>query len=552
MMKKLWVRIVIVVAALFVIAIAVVPFFVNADTLRPTVENQLTSSLGRKVTLGHLGFSLLGGSLVAEDISIADDPAVSTSPFLEAKKLHIGVELWPFLTRRAVEITDITIDTPSIHLIRAQNGTWNFSNLGNATASSTPSQGNTLPTLSVAKLTVKHGSATITSFAGPAKPIECSEINLTIKEFSFTGQFPFELSVELPANGSLKLSGTAGPVSPTDTSKTPFQATLDLKHFDPVAVGVVQASDGISMVADFSAQIASDGTNLTSSGKIAASQLKLARNGTPAQKPVDLDYQISDNLATRTGQVSDIAAHTGAVSAHLNGTFRMTETGAILDMHLAAPSLPIDALEQLLPAAGITLPSGSSLHGGTLTANLSIQGPASGITISGPVEIDSTELAGFDLGSKIEGVSRLLGTSGGTKIDKVSTQLSNSPQGTRFDKIYASVPAIGTAEGSGTVSASNALDFQLTAKFSSSSAIGTVANTGLNAVGTLLGGKPNSMADKGIPVSITGTASNPSIRANVGSMLKQQVSGGLFGQSTGQRKGNASNAVNKLKSLLGK
>lgn len=545
-MKKTWIKVAIAAAAL-ILVVAIIPLFINADTLRPTVESQLSNSLGRKVTLGHLGFSLFTGSLVAEDISIADDPAISSTPFLAAERLHIGVELWPFLAHRSVQITDITIESPSIHIIRAQNGTWNFSSLGN-TASSASQGSATPPSLSVGQLSIKHGSATLTSFAGPSKPIACNDINVTIDKFSFTQPFPFKLSLELPANGSLKLDGAAGPVSQTDASKTPFQAKLDLKHFDPVAVGLVQPADGISMVADFSAQIASDGGNLTSNGTIVASQLKLARNGSPAQRPVNLDYSISDNLATRQGQVNDLTVHTGPVAAHVNGTFGMTEQGAVLDLHLAAPNLPIDAIEHLLPAAGITLPSGSSLHGGTLNANLAVQGPANAITISGPVEVDDTQLAGFDLGSRIEGLNPLAGTHGGTKIDKLSTTLNSSPQITRFDNIYASVPSIGTASGSGTVSADGALDFQLTAKFSSSSALGAVANGGLNAVGVALGGNAK-MADKGIPLTITGTTSNPSIKANVGSMLKQQVSGGLLGHIAGQQTGST---AGKLKSLLGR
>jgi len=560
-MKKPWVKIAIAAIALIVLVIGAIPFFVNADTLRPTIENQLSSALGRSVTFSHLSFSLLTGSLVADDISIADDPAVSSSPFLQAKSLHIGVEVLPFLLHRSVEITKIAIDSPSIQLIEKSDGTWNFSSLGSTAASSppaqssaAPAQSSAVPALSVGELAIQHGSATV-SRPAPAKPIACSEINVSVDKFSFTQAFPFKLSLALPADGTLELEGTAGPVSQTDASKTPFRATLQLKNFDPLAANVVQPSDGVSMVADFSAQVASDGTNLTSSGKIVASKLKLARGGTPAKQPVNLDYTISDNLATRGGQVSEIAVHTGAVAAHVKGAFRTTDEGANLDLHLSAPNLPIDALEQLLPAVGITLPSGSSLKGGTLTANLTVQGPASGLTISGPVEIDNTQLAGFDLGSKIEGINKLLGTSGGTNIEKLSTNLTSTPQTTRFDNIDASVPAIGTALGSGTVSASEALDFQLIAKFSGSSAAGAVANTGLNAIGSVIGGGGSSnMADKGIPVSITGTASNPSIKAQVGTMLKQQASGFLQ-NLTGQKSANGqqkTNPVSALKSLIGK
>jgi AsmA protein len=352
----------------------------------------------------------------------------------------------------------------------------------------------------------------------------------------------------VPGGGSLKLSGTAGPISQTDAADTSFQATLEIKHFDPVAAHVVQPSDGVSMVADFNGQIASDGANLTSSGKIVASRLQLARGGSPAPQPVNVDYTISDNLGSRAGRVSDLAIHTGSVAVHANGSYRFTPQGAVLDLRLSAPALPVDQVEQLLPVAGVTLPSGSRLSGGTLTANLAITGPANAITIAGPVELDNSQLAGFDLGSRIQGINPLGGTSGGTQIQKLSTDLNSSPHSTQFANIYASVPQIGTASGSGTVSVAGALDFQLVAKFNSSSTAGAVANGGINMVAGFLGDRSNTAADKGIPLTITGSTSNPSIRANVGALVKQQANG-LLKNSSGQQ---TTNPVKTLKGLFGK
>jgi AsmA protein len=204
-------------------------------------------------------------------------------------------------------------------------------------------------------------------------------------------------------------------------------------------------------------------------------------------------------------------------------------------------------LEQLLPAAGITLPSGSQLKGGTLTANLTITGPANALTIAGPVAVDNTQLAGFDLGSKIQGINPLGGTSGGTQIAKLSTDVNSSPQGASFNNINASVPVIGTASGSGTISPAEALNFQLVAKFSNSSIVGSTVNTGMNAVAGFLGDRSNTAASKGIPMTVTGTASNPLIRANVGAMVKQSV-GSVLGNSNGQQ---GNNPVKTLKGLFG-
>ncbi len=542
-MKKPWVKAVIAAAALVVILMVLLPFFVNADTFRPRIQDELTSALGRKVTLGHISLSLFTGSLVAENISIADDPAFSSSPFLEAKELRIGVELGPLIFHRSIQITTFTVDSPSIQLIHSANGTWNFSSLGNNASLPASQQTSAPPSLTVNELKIENGSAALSSTPVAGNPFKCTDVNLTVKNLSFTQSFPFELSLKVAGDGSLSVSGTAGPVVQNDTSLTPFQATLEIKHFDPLAAGAVQPSDGISMVADFSAQVTSKDGNLTSTGTAAASQLKLARNGTPAPKPVNITFNISDNLSSRTGLVNDLAIQTGAVGAHITGSFRHDGDEAVLNLHLSAPNLPVDQVEQLLPAAGVTLPSGSRLEGGTLTANLTITGPVNTTTIAGPIELDNSQLTGFDLGSKIQGINPIGGTSNGTEIQKLSADVNNSPQGTRFTNIDAEVPKIGSATGEGTVSPSEDLNFQLNAKIAALSAVGGVVNS---AVGGLLGKGSQSQSNSGgIPLTITGTASNPSIHAQLGKMIKQ-AAGGLMKNPATQ------NPIKSAKGLFGR
>ena len=91
-MLKQWVLVVLAVIFLMVFVLSLVPFFVNAEAFRPTIESQLSSALGREVTMGRLTFAIMAGSLDADDISIADDPEFSAVPFIQAKKLNVGVE----------------------------------------------------------------------------------------------------------------------------------------------------------------------------------------------------------------------------------------------------------------------------------------------------------------------------------------------------------------------------------------------------------------------------------------------------------------------------
>ena len=79
-MQKRWIKAAIAAVVLLIVIVVAIPLFIDADTFRPKVEDQLSTSLGRKVSLGHLSLSLITGSLVADKISVADDPAFQSDP----------------------------------------------------------------------------------------------------------------------------------------------------------------------------------------------------------------------------------------------------------------------------------------------------------------------------------------------------------------------------------------------------------------------------------------------------------------------------------------
>ena len=112
-----------------ILAAAALPLFVNANTFRPIIEDRLSKALSRKVTLGDLSFSLLTGSLVAKDLSIAEDPNFGQTPFFAASRLRIGIQMKPLLFHKQLLIRSFEADSPQIRLIRAEDGTWNFASL---------------------------------------------------------------------------------------------------------------------------------------------------------------------------------------------------------------------------------------------------------------------------------------------------------------------------------------------------------------------------------------------------------------------------------------
>src|SRR5215470_16800792 len=122
------------VIVLLLVTVLAIPFFIDPNRFRPMLEAKLTQALGREVKLGDLKLSIFSGAVTASDLSIADNPAYSRQPFVQAKSLGVSVEMWPLITSRQLHVTGLTIDHPSISLIQGNNGEWNFSNLGGGAA----------------------------------------------------------------------------------------------------------------------------------------------------------------------------------------------------------------------------------------------------------------------------------------------------------------------------------------------------------------------------------------------------------------------------------
>src|SRR5450631_434652 len=247
-MMKLWMKVLIGVVALLVIAVIAVPLFVNANTFRPLLEKQLASALGRPVQLGDLSLALLRGELIAKDISIAEDPAYGTTPFFQASSLRIGVEMKPLLFDRTVRVTGLSVNAPKIHIVHGANGSFNFSSLGKGSASQQglSQKESAFPDLKVGEIKIVDGVATVDSLPSDGPSRVYDKVNLEAQNFSFGSQFPFTFTANLPGGGDVSAKGNIGPISKTDASNSPLDADLKVNHLDPVAAGFVPHDQGFS------------------------------------------------------------------------------------------------------------------------------------------------------------------------------------------------------------------------------------------------------------------------------------------------------------------
>lgn len=542
-MKKPLVIIGIVVVLLLLI-IVLLPFMIDVNRFKPTLETDLSNALGRKVEIGNIGLSIIFGSVDVDDVVIADDPAFSHAPFLQAKEVKAGVALMPLIFSRKLAVSSFTVTEPQVSILRSPSGKWNFSSLGAPGAqakTSTPSS-SAPAAFSVAELKLTDGTMVVGT---GGKTRTYSDVNLEVSDLSYTSQFPFKFSAKTPGDGLVKVEGKAGPIDANDAALTPLSATIDVKHLDLATTGFIDASSGLGGLIDFTGDLSSDGHQMTSKGTVKADKVKAVAGGSPSKVPVNVDYDTAYDLAKQTGALKLGDVHIGKALAHLTGSYDTSGTTIKIAMKLNGQGMPVPDLEGVLPAVAVTLPSGASLSSGSLNLNLTITGPVDKLVITGPVDLSNGKLSGYNLKSKLGALSSFAGLGGGgggsdTDIQTLSANLHVDPSGTQASNLNAVVPSIGTITGNANVSASGQLNCKMSAKLAGG--MGTVTS----AV-TSFGGSKNS---QGIPFTITGTTSSPIFLPDVKGMAGNMVKG-ITGNATGTS-GAAGAATGALGGLFGK
>ena len=545
-MKKLLKIIAIIVVVLILIVIAL-PFIVNVNKFKPTLETDLTTALGRKVAIGNIELSILSGGVKVSDVSIADDPAFSQSPFLQAKEVTAGVALLPLIFSGKLAVSSFTVTDPQVQLLHAASGKWNFSSLGGGASKSPKSSSPGATNISVEKLTISNATL-VAGTPGPhGKTQTYSGVNIEASDLSYTSQFPFKVSLQTPGGGTVSVDGKAGPIDATDASLTPLDAKVDVKNLDLAKTGFVDPSTGIAGIVDFTGALSSDGHQMRSNGTVNVNKVKVVANGSPASVPVNVDYATAYELASQKGNLTQGDVHIGKALAHLTGAYDIAGASPTLQMKMNGQAMPVSDLEGILPAVGVALPSGAKLESGSLDLALAISGPVDRLVITGPVNLANGKLSGFSLSSKLGALSSFtgLGGKGGgsdTEIQKLSATLHQDPSGTQANDLIIVVPSIGTVTGTANVSASGQLNCKMSAKLAGG--LGTVTSAM-----TSFGNK--NAQSSGIPFTITGTTSNPVFLPDVKGMAGNMAKG-LGGNATGAAGGAAGAATGALGGLFGK
>jgi AsmA protein len=399
-MRKIVIVIGIVVA---VIAIAVGVFVAtfNPNDYRGTIQTKLEQQLDRKVTLGNMELGLFPLRFRVFNLGIAEDPKFGARNFIQTQELSVSVKLLPLLSK-SVQVDSLSLDRPSVELIKNAQGVWNFASLGQKTPASTSSSGQ--QQFSLGELAINDGQIAITDLQDRKPRTVYDHINLKLTDFTPDSPFNLDASVHLPGPGSqeVSLTGKGGPLSHTNPAATPFKGTLELK-------GVEIA--GLQKFLQSPALINTDGvlsghTDIsTEAGKLAASgQINLDKprlHGIDVGYPINLDYDVSDDLTNDLLRINKGAIKLGPTPLSVTGTVNQKPTPSQLDLNLKANGVSIAEIARLAAAAGIAFAPGTTVNG-QINADIKAQGAADKPALNGTIAGRDIQVSGKEIAKPVE------------------------------------------------------------------------------------------------------------------------------------------------------
>jgi AsmA protein len=446
------------VVGVLVLGYAALPFLLRAGRIRPIVEATLSRHLGRHVRVGSLRFSPTFGTLIASDVSIADDPAFSSAPFFYAQRVDLSVNRIPLIFSRSLEITGVVLEAPTITLIH-NAAQWNF--YGVLASGRTTGDTERGPSLRV-----NRGILVIRA-SDRVEPFVLRDVNLEAAGLSTALDNTFALTSTVGGGGTLKLDGNWGPVAWQGRSPSvPINLLVNAKKLALSESNLTAAfAPAVAGNMSFDGTIESDGTSVRVAGNAEFDRLKLSTRGQPAGEPLTFGFALSHDAARGAGVLSRCDLSLGKGFAGVTGTYIMAGDGPILKLKAMGQGVPVTPLSGLLPAAGLPLPPGTSLLGGVAFLDLSIEGDLDGPTISGSVAMNHTKFMNFDMEERLSSVAGLdlLHIPRDIEINDWRSTVHVTPQKITLSDLQADLPGVGTFAGSGVIDANRILDFQMSA-----------------------------------------------------------------------------------------
>ena len=388
---------------LIIVAVGIFAATFNPNDYRATIQTKLEKQLNRKIQLGDMSLGLFPPRFRVANLSIAEDPGFNSSQaFIQTGELSISVQLLPLL-HKSVQVDSLALKQPRVELIKNAQGVWNFASLGQKKSSpSSPSsdqQG-----FSLGKLAIDDGQIAITDLQAHKLRTVYDHINFELADFAPNKPFHLDASVHLPGTGNqqVELQGTSGPLSHENPAATPFKGTLDLKGVDIAGLQKflqISALENTEGIVSGHTNIANQGGKVSASGQMSMDKPKL--RGIDVGYPINLDYDVNDDLPNDLLTINKGAIKLGPTPVFVTGTVNSKPTPAQLDLNLKASDVSIVEIARLAAAAGMAFSADTKVDG-RVNANIQAKGPADKPVLNGTLGGRDIQVSGKGIAKPVE------------------------------------------------------------------------------------------------------------------------------------------------------
>ena len=327
-------------------------------------EQQIEQQLGRKATIGKIGFNPLTLTLTASDFTLYEQD--KTTPAFSAKSLLVDAS-FTSIFRLAPVLQQVKLSGPNVHIIRTSaegSGRYNFSDIIDRILAKPKSEGETR--FSVANIQLENGSITFDDKV-TGKHVDIAALNIGvpyISNFANSIDTFVQPSLSMKVNGSpFALKGRSKPfASSQETALAIDVDQLDVASyvgFSPVPLPLTIQSSKLSTKLDLSFVRNKDKPEINLSGDIKLSDIALAdKNAAPLFKAQSIDTHIDkfDILTTSTA-IGKINMQAPEVWAALNadGTLNWAALAAPKTASNGAPATDKPVIKTDSPSPQLTL-----------------------------------------------------------------------------------------------------------------------------------------------------------------------------------------------------
>ncbi len=224
---------------LLVIALVVMPLFLDVNNYKPQISQAVEKATGRALQIGNIEASLfpwVGVRLT--DLHLANRTGFSPRDFLSVESVDIQVALLPLLSKE-IEIKQFKLDAPELFLERNAEGAGNWEDLSSSKAESAVATGDEsmpvadkasspLAALNAEALQLNHGRFIWADSRNGAR-IELSDVKVDVNDVQ--ADRPIEVAASARVGSDeIHLTAQLGPlgdISKLDPEKLPLQLNLN-------------------------------------------------------------------------------------------------------------------------------------------------------------------------------------------------------------------------------------------------------------------------------------------------------------------------------------